>query len=1657
MRKIILIISLLFISWNNYAQTLVISAFSPETGAIGSSVTITGTGFNNTAAQNIVFFGATQATVTAATANSLTVTVPLGATYQYLSVTNLGVNLTAYSAKPFIVTLDGAVAFANKVDFATGTGPFSLSIGDLDGDGKSDLALANEGSNTVSILRNTSNAGIVSFASKVDFATGPYPRSVSIGDIDGDGKPDLAVANVNGHNVSVLRNTSATGTISFATKVDFGAGFTSHSVSIGDIDGDGKPDLAVANFSSNTVSVLRNTSTVGTVSFAVKADFITGDGPTSVSLGDIDGDGKLDLAVANNSGTQGVSVLRNTSTLGNINFATKVNFSTGSYPFSVSIGDLDGDGKSDLVAINPGINSTSVFRNTSTLGVVSFASKVDFATGTYPMAGSLGDIDGDGKPDLAVLQNDLSVYRNTSTIGTVNFSTKIDFISGGGYSVGLGDLDGDGKPDLVAANYGSNTLSVLRQLDLPQGSLTANGPLCTSGTGQLTFTATAGTGPFTVVYNDGTADRTVTGVASGVPFNVFTNPVTNTTTYTLVSVSYPNNAIRTTGFTGASATISVIQGNHPPIPNTGGPYTIKQGSMLTLDASNSSDPDTSCGDSITYFGWDLTNDGVDDARDSVFNIPWAAFPAYSGLGTIGDHIIRLTVRDEFGATAFSDTTLTIISPPTASAQSFCGSAMVSDLVATGTNLQWYLVSTGGIALEPTTVLTTTTYYVSQTINGVESDRTAVVVTDNPIPIALFIVTPNPVACNEEVFFDASTSYYNCPTSNSIVSYDWDLDNDGAFDDATGINAVYTFPAFGTYTVSLRVTDNSIPAKTAIHFMDVTVNQGNHPPIPNTGGPYTIKQGSMLTLDASNSSDPDSLCGDSITYFGWDLTNDGVYDLSSFTSSVFNLTWAQINGYSGLSTIGDHIIRLTVRDEFGATAFSDTTLTIISPPTASAQSFCGSAMVSDLVATGTNLQWYLVSTGGIALEPTTVLTTTTYYVSQTINGVESDRTAVAVTITPLPIVSVSQTNVLCAGASTGSITASATSGTAPYTYAWTCANPSSSITAILAAIGNNPNATGLPAETYTVTVTSANGCQASTSVVLTEPALISILSLTYTDASCYNANDGTITIAANGGTGSLVYTVQQYREYYYHGGYRSSTWINYSTYVNTSITTYVNMQSYVTSTGNWFDRYYYYPRYRIVIKDVNGCTLTSSEVTISQPALISLLTSKIDPICNGGIGTINFSATGGTGTMSYTVNGVPQTSTTFTGSAGAYTVVATDANNCSASTTVTLTEPPPAITSITSYCGLTMPKLTSTIYCSIPTGVVCALTYRFKVKKSGSGDAESIVNRTVNSFNLSLLPAIASYSTSYDVRVAAVVDGIEQPTSGVCVVATPITIPAVTINQCGATLAALNSSITVNGLVGATQYRYTVNGTFQLTTTFPSFRLTDVPGLTVNYGTTYSVSAQQYVSNGAAFEWSPVATCNVMTPAGAPAVQINQCGQTLATMKTKITVNGVSNVTSYTFRVSANADFSSPFQDVTSPYTSLSLNSITAFTVTTGTAYYVKVKTATTTNGITTQGEFGPACSFFTPELARAKNVVEGFNAVAYPNPFADNFMIDVTTSADENVSIKVYDMVGRMIDQRTTSATELEESTIGDAYPAGVYNVTLTQGSDTKSLRVVKR
>jgi hypothetical protein len=143
------------------------------------------------------------------------------------------------------------------------------------------------------------------------------------------------------------------------------------------------------------------------------------------------------------------------------------------------------------------------------------------------------------------------------------------------------------------------------------------------------------------------------------------------------------------------------------------------------------------------------------------------------------------------------------------------------------------------------------------------------------------------------------------------------------------------------------------------------------------------------------------------------------------------------------------------------------------------------------------------------------------------------------------------------------------------------------------------------------------------------------------------------------------------------------------------------------------------------------------------------------------------------------------------------------------------------------------------------------------------------------------------------------------------------------------------------------------------------------------------------------------------------------------------------------------------QEVDKVLRTVTLNNFTGLLP--GSTYTVKV--ALKINGV--WGSYtGKSCSIIIPGGARAIEteaiVVKGnFAAVAYPNPFATTFAIQVQTASQDLVQVKVYDMIGRLVEQRETNAKEI--TAFGDRYPSGVYNVVVTQGNVTESLRVVKR
>ncbi len=370
-----------------------------------------------------------------------------------------------------------------------------MAVGDFNNDGKTDVAIACVTAfNQVWVFMNTTPAGTLmpTFSSGTIFSTGSYPIAVAVADFDGDGKPDLVVADRDAASVSILRNTTANGatTPSFAAKLDLTVSSNPFGVTVSDFNKDGKPDLVVGNtnLNANVISVLLNTTTAGsgTITFSSKQDFGTGLLPRSVGVGDFDADGKMDLAVGND-GSGSISVLLNTTPngAGTATFSPKQDFVCGGEPYAVAVADYNGDSKPDLAIADWTGNAVSVILNTTVgTGAVTFTPKQAFATGSSPYCVAAGDFNNDGRPDLATANEagTVSVLLNTTPTGagTPSFAGASDYSANSGATstrwVAIGDFNSDGNADLAAANYASGTAVVFPNCAVATGTILNDDP-----------------------------------------------------------------------------------------------------------------------------------------------------------------------------------------------------------------------------------------------------------------------------------------------------------------------------------------------------------------------------------------------------------------------------------------------------------------------------------------------------------------------------------------------------------------------------------------------------------------------------------------------------------------------------------------------------------------------------------------------------------------------------------------------------------------------------------------------------------------------------------------------------------------------------------------------------------------------------------------------------------------------------------------------------------------------------------------------------------------------------------------------------------------------------------------------------------------------------
>jgi hypothetical protein len=349
--------------------------------------------------------------------------------------------------------------------FPVGTAPGSVEIADLNGDGKADIVVANEQSNNVTILLDDGKGGFTQ-AKGSPYSAGNLPNDIAIGDFNRDAKLDLAVANHEEKHLTVLLG-------------DGNGGFTSapnspvtlevrphvHGVATGDLNSDGNLDLVTDSWANDQVVALFGD---GNGNFRTPGTFLeVGKRPYQRHrVADVNADGKADIITTNIEGNN-VTVLRSDGR-GGFKQPADSPFPCGDAPFNMAVGDVNGDGKVDLAIVNSpssmaegrGKDGLTVLLGNGNGGFTMLAGS-PLVMGRTPNRVAIGDVNGDGIADIAVSSpdgNNITLFL-MSNKGVASSST----IAIGGKPKGLAirDLSGDGKADIAITNNSENTVTVV--------------------------------------------------------------------------------------------------------------------------------------------------------------------------------------------------------------------------------------------------------------------------------------------------------------------------------------------------------------------------------------------------------------------------------------------------------------------------------------------------------------------------------------------------------------------------------------------------------------------------------------------------------------------------------------------------------------------------------------------------------------------------------------------------------------------------------------------------------------------------------------------------------------------------------------------------------------------------------------------------------------------------------------------------------------------------------------------------------------------------------------------------------------------------------------------------------------------------------------------
>jgi hypothetical protein len=1338
-------------------------------------------------------------------------------------------------------------SFANPVFYPTGLNSGSVAVGDVNADSKRDLVVTNHNSSNVSVLLGNGNG---TFQTAVNFSPNGQPSAVALGDVNGDGKPDLLVANDNQDQIAVLLNTYTAPTFntsSFGAATSFNAGDYPLAIDTGDFDGDGKLDVVTANLNSGNVTVLLGSGLGG---FGTAKPFAVADAPRWVAARDFNGDGKLDLVTPTDA--DNVSVLLNNCqpnqapTINGLGVTRTEGTAGSSAQIATAADNEDTENVLKLEISSDGttFNSSATKNNV----VVTLTDSDGNATGTNPDA--TGKVFADvvancgAAPTLFTLRvTDSGGLTNTTTFIVSIIANPAPTLSYANQSVNYGN------PLTVNASSASDNGSIasysLKSVTptVPPGTVTVN-----SGNGVVTVSDNVPAGTFTVVVtatdncNLGTdasfmltvncvVDPVVTNlnesgagslraaIAAACPNSTITfqNGLTGTITLTTGQLVIDKNLI----VQGPGAQVVTVSGNHASRV-----FYVNTGVAATLDRLTIADGQAPVIGGSSRGGGVYNDAGDVTISNSVLSgnmVSGGTFGTGGGIfnftGVLRIYNCTLTgntasnngggLTNEYGMVIISHSTFSGNSINSASHAEGGGIWTRGTLTLTNSTLSGNMISGtginrgGGLYIFAGHGVITHSTLTGNSVSGGTSNKGGGLENNGQFGEIGYTIKNTTIAGNS-----AATS--GPDAQGALVSLGHNLIGKG--EGSSGITHGVNNDQVGTLANPLdpllgSLVNNGGPTETR------RPQVGS--PLLNAAGPVSEVQlvrvvgtgtftltfngqtTSPLAANASAATVQAQL--ESLSSIG---AGNVAVSVSTFPNSVYAMRFqgalAELNqpAFTGTASANTSLTIRTALDggnvatdqrgftrpqgsapDIGAvetnyalaatggtpqstvvnTSFTSAlqvTLTESGQPVSGEQiAFSGPGSGASVTFPNGNTA-STDSQGRASVNVNANGVTGAFVVNASAPGLTAsfNLTNLCATVTVTGVQPVMPT---CIGGANGSLTINATGGTGALQYSINNGQT----------FQNSNVFTGLTAGSYQAVVRDANNCpSAAFPISLSQPTAI-MFNVTASAPACFGGANGSLTINALGGTGALQYSINS------GASFQQSN-------VFTGL-----------GAGN----------YQVVVKDANGCPTLPQNVTLSQPAALSLSPAALSTGVAGQAFTQQFTPSGGTGLKSVSLQGALPNWLSFTPASAtlsgtppqpatvSFTLVLTDQANCTASFNYTLNFVCPALNltpqslppasvntaypqtltatpSGTTYSyavtsGLLPPGLTLNSDGSFSGAPAQSGTFNFRVSVTGWGTCSSfrdyvlLVNCPAVTLNPATLPA-GTAGTAYNQSVSA---------------------------------------------------------------------------------------------------------------------------------------------------------------------------------------------------------------------------------------------------------------------------------------------------------------